>query len=102
MAGADGWLNELKNLAAAFKDDAEVSAALKPFYIWSMLASLGLMALLAWSPVGVWILTVSHSCTCLTAVVLCHGKRNVSSCRLEAAISCEMLSSCRLKSIHLV
>ena len=59
--GADGWLNELKNLAAAFKDDAEVSAALKPFYIWSMLASLGLMGLLAWSPVGVWTLTVSHA-----------------------------------------
>ena len=54
-------MNELKNLAAAFKDDAEVSAALKPFYIWSMLASLGLMGLLAWSPVGVWILTVSHA-----------------------------------------
>ena len=54
---AYGWLNELKNLGAAFKDDRSVSDAIKPFYLIATSCSLGLMVLLGWLPVGAWILT---------------------------------------------
>ena len=54
---AYGWLNELKNVAPAFKDDQAVSAAIKPFYLTAMGCSMGLMGLFAWLPAGAWILT---------------------------------------------
>ena len=52
MHVAYGWINELKNVAAAFADDATASAAVKPFYLGSMAFSLILMVVLAWLPVG--------------------------------------------------
>lgn len=52
MHVAYGWLNELKNVAAAFTDDATASATVKPFYAGSMAFSLILMVVLAWLPVG--------------------------------------------------
>ena len=51
-----GWLNELKNLAAAYKGDTWATSALRPFYLASMGVALGLVVLLAWSPVGHWLL----------------------------------------------
>ena len=54
---AYGWLNELKNVAPAFKDDHATSDAIKPFYLVAMGFSLFLMVTFAWLPVGAWILT---------------------------------------------
>ncbi len=54
---AYGWLNELKNVAPAFKNDQTILEAIKPFYLIAMNCSLGLMVIFAWLPVGAWILT---------------------------------------------
>lgn len=54
---AYGWLNELKNVAPAFKDDQAVAEAIKPFYYLATGFSLSLMVLFGWLPVGAWILT---------------------------------------------
>lgn len=54
---AYGWLNELKNVATAFKHDEMVSNMVKPFYVMATGFSLGLMILFGWLPVGAWILT---------------------------------------------
>jgi len=45
-----GWLNEIRSLAAAFRDDATGRAAIRRFTVGCGLASLAMMLVLFWTP----------------------------------------------------